>query len=189
MNWKERLNKAKIKGEFLYVDMVDSGSYKSCPISEKFRAAYGEELIDHIYTITDDGIRLGMAFHSAVYRHNIKEAEEIYNAIQSTKCFKWKQEINWKERIELAEHYGYFDLDDAQTASDWHYCAIGEKYLNKTGKLIDLNTEDIFKKLTFLGERLGHDFYIAVSSGHLAQAKLIYDEIQETDFDLLFVGE
>ncbi len=88
MKWKDRITRAKKKGEFTKTDRNLSSVYKTCAVGEKFgikKLGYRELCVRYDEKKTNRLLELGEDFHNEVSSHNIKETEKTYNKIQKIK--------------------------------------------------------------------------------------------------------
>ena len=88
LTWKQRIARAKKKGEFTIVDQTLAGDFKTCAVGEKFELHLkkNRKLVNFYnffaWNKPDEKYILGIDFNVKVEDNEIKEVQQIYNKIQ-----------------------------------------------------------------------------------------------------------
>lgn len=72
MTWYDRIQQAKVRGNFTDRDMLISGSWESCAVGERMGSILDMDMRDPMY---DELVRLGGSFCEAIITHKINKAE------------------------------------------------------------------------------------------------------------------
>lgn len=100
-----------------------------------------------------------------------RESKEIPSTETKHPCL-----TRWRSRIDWAEENGGFHVDHKAYASRWDMCAVGEAHASY-GVKYHRNVADGPIDSTL--ERLGMDFYRAVDTNRIADARSIIAAIEQ----------